>query len=214
MDILIDNIDEKIPPLLKNINDRVNDVKNAFDARVSAGCTSELIWELTVTDGNKATMGEDINTYTCIKNPDVLVDQPYYGQKYYRKPLNRDFGSSIIAEVIGISSANSTILTVVGAGVTDAQDTISGVSIGDIVTDNLDSPQIFNTDNLPRVVGIGSTSFVGVTTTVSGRISSGSSEFAVIGGGTTEAVLVGSAVSFTGVLPIGTTVVGLSLIHI
>lgn len=209
IDILINNIDEKIPPLLKNINDRVNDVKDAFDARVSAGCTSELIWELTVTDGNKATMGADINTYTCIKNPDVLVDQPYYGQKYYRKPLNRDFGSSIIAEVIGISSANSTTLTVVGAGVTDAQDTVSGVSIGDIVTDNLDSPQIFNTDNLPRVVGIGSTFFVGVTTTVSGRISGGSSEFAVIGGGTTEAVLVGSAVSFTGVLPLGTTVVGI-----
>lgn len=201
IDVLIGNIDKKISPLLKEINDAIDDLKAAYDARISDGCRSDLRWEVESTNTNSRS-GSFYTTYRCVKN-NTRVQQNYYGQKYYRKPLNRDFGSSLITELTGNIGIGSTVLAVVSAGGTE------GINIGDTVTDNLDGPEVFTIGDLPTVVGFGSTSTVGFTTTLVGNIGLGSDRFVNVGIGTTLAAPIGSAVSFTGVLPAGTTITGI-----
>lgn len=201
IDVLIGNIDKKIPPLLKEINDAIDDLKAAYDARISDGCRSDLKWEVVSTNTNFRS-STTYTTYKCVKN-DTRVQTNYYGQKYYRKPLNRDFGSSLITELTGNVGLGSTVMAVVSAGGTE------GINIGDTVTDNLDAPEVFTIGDLPTVVGFGSTSTVGFTTTLVGNIGLGSDRFVNVGIGTTLAAPIGSAVSFTGVLPAGTTITGI-----
>ena len=201
IDVLISNIDKKIPPLLKEINDAIDALKAAYDARISDGCRSDLRWEVVSTNTNFRS-GSSYTTYKCVKN-NTRVQKNYYGQKYYRKPLNRDFGSSLITELTGNIGIGSTVLAVVSAGGTE------GIKLGDTVTDNLDGPEVFTIGDLPTVVGFGSTSAIGFTTTLVGNIGVGSDRFVNVGIGTTLAAPIGSAVSFTGVLPAGTTVIGI-----
>lgn len=202
IDILIGNIDKQIPPLLKIVNDKIDELKAAYDARISNGCRNQLKWVLTET-GTNFRSGNSYSTYTCVKDPSLRQQKNYYGQKYYRKPINRDFGSNLIAEVTGNIGVGSDIIAVVSTGGTE------GINIGDTVTDNLDAPEIFLLGQLPTVVGFGSTSTVGFTTTLVGNIGVGSDRFVNVGIGTTLAAPIGSAVSFTGVLPEGTTVIGI-----
>jgi hypothetical protein len=204
VDVLISNIDKEIPGLINNINVNVPPIKTAYDARITDGCRSDLKWEITETGTD---MNDDAYTiYTCVKN-DTRQQTNFYGQKYYRKPLNRDYGSNIIAEVIGNidQSPGSGISTI---AVTSA-DGIEGIRVGDLVTDNLDSPTIFSAGNLPRVTGIGSAPVLGITTTIQGNIGVGSDFFVAVGAGATAAVTVGSAVSMFNILPEGTTVIAI-----
>ena len=202
IDVLIGNIDKQIPPLLKNINDKIDELKAAYDARISNGCRNDLKWEI-VASGTNFRTSTSYTTYKCVKDSSLRQQQNYYGQKYYRKPLNRDFGSNLIAELTGNIGVSSNILAVVSAGGTE------GINIGDTVTDNLDGPTVFTLGNLPTVVGFGSTSTVGFTTHLVGNIGLGSDRFVNVGIGTNLAAPIGSAVSFTGVLPEGTTIIGL-----
>ena len=204
IDVLISNIDKEIPSLIQNINNFVPAIQTTHDARITAGCRSDLKWEITET-------GEDVNDdpytiYTCVKN-DTRQQTNFYGQKYYRKPLNRDYGSNIIAEVTGNvkiepGSGISTIAVTSDAG-------IEGIKVGDIITDNLDAPVIYSSANLPRVTGFGTTSVLGITTTIQGNIGVGSDFFVAVGAGSTLAVTVGSAVSMFNILPEGTTVIAI-----
>jgi hypothetical protein len=202
IDVLIGNIDKKISPLLKNINDKIDELKSAYDARIANGCRNDLRWEIVASNTNFRT-STSYTTYKCVKDSSLRQQKNYYGQKYYRKPLNRDFGSNLITELTGNIGVSSNILAVVSAGGTE------GINIGDTVTDNLDAPEIFLLGQLPTVVGFVSTSTVGFTTTLVGNIGVGSDRFVNVGIGTTLAAPIGSAVSFTGVLPEGTTVIGI-----
>ena len=206
MDVLISNIDKKIPQLLQNINTKISALEAAYDARISAGCRSDLRWQITETKTNQRD-SSSYTVYTCIRN-NTREQKNFYGQKYYRKPLNRDFGSNLITELIGNISSGSTVLSIVGSGGTTAG-SISDVVVGDTVTDNITSPTIFTIGQLPEVVSFGTTSVVGFTTTLGGNIGLGSDRFVNVGFGTTAAVTIGSAVSFTGILPVGTTVTGI-----
>ncbi len=199
IDDLIVSIDKKIPPLINTINTRINEVQAAYDARITAGCRSDITWEVTETsedeDGNETTV------YTCVKN-NTRQQENKYGQKYYRKPLNRDFGSNIIAELVG---------NIVAAGITIAVTSdggIEGIRVGDLVTDNLDSPTVFSVGSIPTVTGFGTTEVIEFASTIQGNIGVGSDHFVHVGLGTTTSASVGSAVSFSGVLPEGTTVTG------
>ena len=199
IDNLIVNIDKKIPPLINTINTRIDELQAAYDARINAGCRSDITWEVTETsedeDGNESTV------YTCVRN-NTGQQKNKYGQKYYRKPLNRDFGSNIIAELVG---------NIVAAGITlgvTSDDGIGGIKVGDLVTDNLDSPTIFSIGSIPKVTGFGTTDVIEFVSTIQGNIGVGSDHFVHVGLGTTTSASVGSAVSFSGVLPEGTTVTG------
>lgn len=200
IDALIVNIDKKIPPLIDEINSKVTALKAAYDARIAAGCRSDLKWEITESTTNLRN-GTSYTVYTCIKN-NTRTQKNFYGQKYYRKPLNRDFGSNVITELTGNIVATGITIAVTSVGGTD------GVQVGDLVTDNLDGPTIFSIGSLPKVTGFGTTDVIGFTTTITGNIGVGSDHFVQVGSGSTLSAAIGSAVSFTNVLPAGTTVIG------
>ena len=205
IDELIIEIDRKIPGLIANINANVKPVQQAYINRINDGCRSDLKWEVTESDTDED--GNDYTVYTVVKN-DTKKQVNYYGQKYYRKPLNRDYGANIITEVTGNvkiepGSGISTIAVTSDAGITD-------IKVGDIVTDNLDTPTIYSAGGLPRVTGFGTVTVLGITTTIQGNIGVGSDLFVAVGAGATTAVTVGAAVSMFNILPEGTTVIGIT----
>ena len=205
IDEMIINIDKEIPNLIANINDNVLPVRQAYDARINSGCRSDITWEVTESDTDED--GNDYTVYTVVKN-NTRNQVNYYGQKYYRKPLNRDYGSNIITEVVGnVKLASGTGISTVAV---ISPEGIAGIKVGDIITDNLDNPTIFPAGGLPRVTGFGSTNVLGITTTIQGNIGIGSDLFVAVGAGSTLAVTVGSAVSMFNVLPEGTTVIGIT----
>ena len=204
IDELIVNIDREIPNLIANINANVTPIQTAYDSRISSGCRSDLTWEITETGTD---MNDDAYTiYTAVKN-NTRQQVNFYGQKYYRKPSNRDYGANIITEVKG------NVDTATGSGISTIAVTsaggIIGIEVGDIVTDNLDSPTIYTVGDLPRVTGFGTAPVLGITTTIQGNIGVGSDFFVAVGAGATSAVTVGSAVSMFNILPEGTTVIAI-----
>tara|TARA_B100000900_G_scaffold199344_1_gene169047 strand:+ start:1337 stop:2887 length:1551 start_codon:yes stop_codon:yes gene_type:complete len=205
IDELIINIDRQIPQLLKNINDNVKPVQQAYINRIEDGCRSDITWEVTETGTDVD--DNDYTVYTVVKN-DTRKQVNYYGQKYYRKPHNRDYGSNVIAEIVGNVADTGTGTGISTIAVTSA-DGIEGIGVGDIITDNLDTPTIYSVGNLPRVTGFGTTTVLGITTTIQGNIGINSDFFVAVGSGSTLAVTVGTAVSMFNILPEGTTVIGI-----
>ena len=203
-DALIQNIDKEIIPLIDEINVAITSVKNAYDTRVSAGCSSDLHWELigTKSYGFRGFYFED-TIYECKKNPNVRTDYGYYGAKYYRKPQNQDYGANIVKEFLGTISIGSTSLAIV------SNDGTSNLQVGDTITDNVDNPTVFSPSNLPSIVGFGTTAIVASSTQFSGSISVGSTIIAHTGIGTTGNINVGDTISLSGVLALNTTVAGI-----
>ena len=205
-DTLIQNIDKEVIPLIDEINVAITSVKNAYDARITAGCKSDLYWELI---GKKEySIFEQNSTsydliYQCKKNPNVRIDYGYYGAKYYRKPQNQDYGANIVKEFLGTISVGSISLAIL------SNDGTSELQVGDTITDNVDNPTVFSSANLPSIVGFGTTAIVGTSTQFSGTISVGSTIIASTGIGTTGNVNVGDTISLSGVLAFNTTVAGI-----
>lgn len=206
IDNMIYKIDSEIPPLLDEVNLKIDAVKAAYDARVAAGCRSNLSWLLlgettySYFSRHSGSGSVTIRSWQAVRN--TKTTYPYYGLKYYRKPLNRDYGSNIILETQGIISSGSTVLAVVGTSGT------TGAKIDDIVTDNIDNPTTFSTNNLPKIVGFGTTSIVGIVTSISGKISSGSTIYAQTGIGSTSFVSIGQYLINDVALPADTKIVG------
>jgi hypothetical protein len=208
-DALIQNIDREIIPLVDEINVAIGSVKTAYDARITAGCKSDLYWELI---GKKVyylpgdTFMDDPYyelIYQCKKNPNVRIDYGYYGAKYYRKPQNQDYGANIVKEFLGTISVGSTSLAIL------SNDGTSNMQVGDTITDNIDNPTVFSSANLPSIVGFGTTAIVGTSTQFSGTISVGSTIIAHTGIGTTGNINVGDTISLSGVLTFNTKVAGI-----
>ena len=203
-DILIQNIDKEIIPLVDEINVAITSVKTAYDARITAGCKSDLHWEETSIRTYITEFGEfTVTTYTVLKNPSVREDYNYYGAKYYRKPQNQDYGANIVKEFLGTISIGSTSLAILSNGGT------SNLQVGDTITDNVDNPTVFSSANLPSIVGFGTTVIVGTSTQFGGTISSGSTIIAHTGIGTTGNINIGDTISLSGVLALNTTVAGI-----
>ena len=201
-DTIIGNIDKQIIPLIDEINVAIAGVKTAYDARISAGCKSDLHWELTSTKSYIGNLSIEEIVYTCKKNPNVRIDEGFYGAKYYRRPQNQDYGSNIVREFLGTIGSGTTTLAVFGVNGTQ------NLLVGDTIVDNIDNPVVFSSVNLPKIVGFGTTSIVGVTTDFGGYVSSGSTIIANIGIGTTIGINIGDSISLSGILSTGTKVVG------
>jgi hypothetical protein len=205
-DTLIQNIDRDIIPLVEEINVAIASVKTAYDARITAGCKSDLYWELI---GRKEYdwFGFGVRQYDliyqCKKNPNVRNDYGKYGAKYYRRPQNQDYGANIVKEFLGTISIGSTSLAIL------SNDGTSNMQVGDTITDNVDNPTVFSSANLPSIVGFGTTAIVGTSTQFSGTISFGSTIIASTGIGTTGNVNVGDTISLSGVLAFNTKVAGI-----
>ena len=201
-DTIIGNIDKQIIPLIAEINVAISSVKTAYDARIDAGCKSDLYWELTSTKSYIGNLPIEEIVYTCKKNPSVGITSGYYGAKYYRRPHNQDYGSNIVREFLGTIGSGTTTLAVFGVNETQ------NLLVGDNIVDNIDNPVVFSSVNLPKIVGFGTTSIAGVTTDFGGYVSSGSTIIANIGIGTTIGINIGDSISLTGILTTGTKVVG------
>lgn len=205
-DTIIQNIDKKIVPLIDEINVAVSSVKTAYDNLVSIGCSNNLYWEMTSKKCYDYYYDYGISehcktTYTCVKNPN-LTSNPYYGVKYYRKPQNQDYGSNIVREFSGTISTGSTILAVLGI------DGTSNLALGDFIVDNIDNPTVFYENNLPTIVGFGTTSVVNSTIDFEGSVSYGSTIIASIGVGSTGQINLGDTITLPTVLDQGTIIVG------
>ena len=251
-DRIIIGIDEQVQPLLDPINTQINAVQAAYDARVGAGCSNSLKW--VVIGFGEDDDGNQLITYQCQRNALQLVQRKvrldnsieivktgttdpgtivtgYYGYKFYRKPINRDYGANLIDVFTGSVSTGSTILEVEQTEFDDsAGDDELDFVIGDEITDSIESPTLFPLGKLPEIVGIGSTAtFTGITTTIQGSISVGSTVLSLVGFGTVDTgdvlvrlntvfspfqstaadfgAKVGSGIGKTGVLSIDTKVV-------
>jgi hypothetical protein len=175
-DGIVENIDREVLSLTKPINDVANEVKAAYDARISAGCRSNLKWvELSrysafvPSGGGGVGTFQTVITYQVQENLETASFKPYDGIKFYQKPSNRDYGSVVVAEFTGSVSQGSTIISV-NIPEQSVINVLSNIQTGDTITDSLTSPQIFSLGFLPEVVGIGTTNSVGIITTIVGGI--------------------------------------------
>ena len=246
-------------PFLDPINTQINQVKLAYDAKVGAGCSNSLkwvavAWETRGYGSNK----QQYVTYECQRNALLSVTRKeridgsieivrsgvtdpativtgYYAYKFYRKPLNRDYGSNLIDVFSGSISTGSTILQVEQSEF-DATAGDDGLEfqIGDEITDSIESPTLYSLGSLPAIVGVGTTTtFSGITTTIQGSISVGSTVLSLVGFGTVDTgfssdnvvdrlnagqftstaadfgAKVGSGVGKTGILPVNTKVIAI-----
>jgi hypothetical protein len=217
-DGIIGPIDQSTLPLSDEVNGTVESVKAAYEARIAAGCRTDLKWVLVETttqliDEGGAPTAREVQTWEVQKNSDTYDFKPKVGLKYYKKPLDRDYGSTLVAEFYANISAGSTIIAITND---EGNPTItpSEIRIGDTISDDIDNPIIFSLGNLPEVVGFGTTTSVGLVTTLVGGISTGSNVFNQFGSGSLVGVETGMALVHLGVgtdlpvLPPFTTITG------
>lgn len=214
---IITNMDGASLPYFNTINTSITAVKTAYDNRINANCRSKLKWDkvdertqiVYSGAGDGASFSNvTIYTYECKLNENQYDFVGYHGMKVYQRPINRDYGATIIGEFDGTISAGSSILGVTNGAIPSA------IQVNDTITDSLTSPSVFTTGDLPEVVGFGSTSLVGFVTTLVGGISTGSNIFSHFGAGSLTGVTTGMLFSYTGglttdtVLTYPTTIVG------
>ena len=206
LDELIVNIDKTIPPLLEKVNVKIQAHVDAYEARVNAGCKSDLQW---VYIGTVDWGDEDADEYEARF---VGITTGFYSVKYYQSPKDRDYGSNLIAGFSGNIGQGSTVLAIT-AGVEDPS--FNNIKIGDEITDDLEAPEIFPIGSFPKVVGFGRTNTnSGISTTLSGYIAIGSSELYNTGIGTNQDIPILSGIAYTNYLPYNTKVVGFGVTQI
>lgn len=197
MDGIITNIDKEAVKVTGVINQSINPVKNAYDARIAADCRTDLIWEKGETykqwvqsgAGDGASITQVLFTpYEVKKNAATYDFEPYHGVKYYQNPSNRDYGASIIAEFKAYVSQGSTVVGIVTGGIP------SGVQIKDTLVDSFDAPEVFTTGDLPEITGFGTTDIVGIVTTLVCGIDTGSNILVNFGAGDINMVSAGMIV--------------------
>jgi hypothetical protein len=219
-DKLIVNMDKPLPDLLEDINEKITNVKTAYDARIAANCLSDLKWikiaeetrrisfwgSGTAGKGGFGSVNVIYQTWQVKKDPDQYRQINYYGAKYYRRPHNRDYGANLVKEIENASvGIGSTYIVVFD----DLNTALLNLRINDTITDSLENPTVFQIGNLPEIVGFGSTGVVGVSTTFSGDISIGSTILLHTGVGIiTVGISTGDRIIRVGVTSSDTVVVG------
>ncbi len=220
-DVIIENMDRSILPLIDEINAAIAGVNSAYDARVAAGCVSDLAWVVTGVETRKVFQssggggaGQIVNvtttTYECKKNPEVGITYGRWGAKYYRRPKNQDYGSNIIAEFFGSIGIGNTNLAIVQTGLAGT----TGILLGDIITDNIDNPTIFGIDDLPKIVGFGISTKVIDIQMFGGITRIGSTLIGHIGIGSTGSISIGTTASELNnfIATPGNTIIGTSFL--
>lgn len=211
-DAVIENMDRSLLPAISEINADAAAVAAAYEARIAAGCLSDLAWvktsEVTIGLPTKYGFGTQQiqTTYQVQKNPAVYQRYGKWGIKYYRRPKNQDYGSNIVSEFYGAVGNGSTNLAIVQTGIAGT----AGILVGDLITDDLENPTVFGIDDLPNIVGFGQSTLVIDTKIFNGQVTIGSTVIAQAGVGSTGQIQVGNRIIGTSVLPFETTVVAIS----
>jgi hypothetical protein len=214
-DDIIKNIDKEAIGLISSLNASISGVSGSYDAVIDSGCKTDLAWVevdnwsqlVQGGSGDGATLySVNFTRYKVKRDPNRKQSIPYYGIKYYRKPSNRDYGSSVIADFYGNISYGSSIIAV-----TDEEGTPTGIQIGDTITDSLETPQAFDASDLPTVIGFGQTSSVGILTSLVGGIENGSNIFAHFGAGSLDGVSPGMVLISPGILEDNSAITGFGI---
>lgn len=196
-DVIIENMDRSILPLIDEINAEISKVKSAYDTRVASGCVSDLVWVVIGVETGETFQPQSgsetytTTTYECKKNPDVAINYGRWGAKYYRRPKNQDYGSNIIAEFFGSISVGNTNLAIVQTGLAGT----TGILLGDIITDDIDNPTVFGVDDLPTIVGFGISTKLIDTQMFGGITRIGSVLIGHFGIGSTASISIGTTAS-------------------
>lgn len=211
-DTIIQNIDKEAIALISEMNASISGVAGSYDAVIDSGCKTDLAWVevdswTQLVQGGAGDGGSFYNAtftrYKVKRDPNRKESLPYYGIKYYRKPSNRDYGSSVVADFYGDVSYGSSIIAV-----TDEEGIPTSIQIGDTITDSLETPQAFDASDLPTVTGFGQTSSVGILTSLVGGIENGSNTFAHFGAGSLDGVTSGMLLILPDILAENSAITG------
>ena len=191
MDKIIKRIDKDAQSHIDAINPYLTAVADAYKARIDAGCRSGLEWVITSQETRNskafANGSRTITKYECKEIESLARQENYHGMKYYSKPSDKDYGSSLIGEFFGLVSAGSTVLGIHTSSFEEANadvlDYVNGIEIGHAIIDNIENPEFFDAQDIPVVTGLGFTDYVGIVTTLTGGIDAGSNVFRHFGAG-------------------------------
>ena len=190
MDKVIKRIDKDAQKKVDIINPTLTAVADAYKARIDAGCRSNLEWVITsqTTRHSKGFSGpRTVTKYKCKEIDDLKRQENYHAMKYYSKPSDMDYGSTLIGEFKGIATAGSTVLGIHSSTFeainADVLDYPAFIKIGDAIIDNIENPDIFDAQDIPKVTGLGFTDYIGIVTTLTGGIDAGSNIFRHFGAG-------------------------------
>jgi hypothetical protein len=225
---LIVEVDKEALGLVQQVNATIGPIKTAYDARLNAGCVTNLIWEQKKSWTGTSFAGGGQPTFTTFQTWKVVKNGgppenghgagtgtygyvPYQGLKYYKRPSNRDYGSNLVTQFTAYVSLGSTWVGISTVNFLDGIEPSipSEIQIGDTLTDDLDNPQLFTTGDLPEVTGFGTTDVVGILTTLVGGISTGSNIFYHFGAGDNTLVQTGMVLLEPEVSGLGTSYVGI-----
>lgn len=226
-DELITSVDADALGLVQQVNAPIPAIKAAYDARISSGCRTNLIWKKTGSWIGYSGAGDgasqvQLESWEVTRNGGPPENghgegtgtygyTAYQGLKYYQKPSNRDYGSNLIAQFTAYVSLGSTWVGISTSNfLSGVEPTIpSAIQIGDTLTDDLDNPQLFTTGDLPEVTGFGTTQIVGIITTLVGGISTGSNTFYHFGAGNIGLVTTNMVILEPEVTGLGTSYAGI-----
>jgi hypothetical protein len=206
LDVIV-NMDRDGAQNLERINDAVDNVKKSYDDRFNAGCRTNLKWEL-VDDYTVNSYGqgglqssENYQVYEvvvdggpgkCNSDSGVYGHTNYHGIKYWQRPMDRDYGAELISDFIGFINSGDLAVGMSKEQFGDENPKAPGeIKVGNVITDDLDIPQVFQPGNLPEIVSIGTTDVIGIHTSIIGGISTGSNTFYHFGGGNSDILTTG-----------------------
>lgn len=190
MDGVIKRIDKDAQKKVDKINPTLTAVAEAYRARIDSGCRNDLEWVITSEDTrySRAFQGDrTVTEYECVEIDSLKRQENYHAIKYYSKPSDMDYGSTLIGEFKGIATGNSNVLGIHSSTFeainADVLDYPAFIKIGDSIIDNVENPDIFDAQDIPKVTGLGFTDYVGIVTTLIGGIDAGSNIFRHFGAG-------------------------------
>ena len=102
------------------------------------------------------------------------------GVKYFKKEQDRDYGTNIIQNFVGVITAGHNVMAVV-----NPEPQIDRIKVKDFITDSFRAPEVFAVGHIPEIVSIGTTTVVREVGVVNGSIELGSIHFANTGIGST-----------------------------
>ena len=160
-------LDNKMKGYVDQINEKIQDVATAYEDEITAGCKSGLKWVKTgISTVGVGSSAFDQATWTAIRIESTTFNK--YGLQYEKKPSNRNYNLNIVGEYGGsvstgktellIDSLNYSAFTPDEEGNQNVQNfsQLSGLEVGDFVTDDVSEPTVFTSGSLPTIVGFSS----------------------------------------------------------
>jgi hypothetical protein len=172
-------VDSTLLPPIENVNNKILDVRTAYDNRVNSGCRTDVFWRytgITTTEGETPGSIFTFQNYVCVKaspnglglstityltnsgtastSNNLLGLQPdnLYGIRMYDEPYCQDIIESYVGSFIGTIGLGSSVLTVMSPRL--SSQISDDIKVGQLII--CSDPQAFPGLNV-EIVGIGTT---------------------------------------------------------